>query len=830
MSKKKTIRYISAFIAACMIGSPVSTAVVDAAPDTENTEKTASSDTMLAQVVSVYERLSGKEIEVPAILTENAVYDINVLKAVTLGCININDAANFTQSTTIIKQDVINMLYKAVIQYDDQYELSSAQARVILNDCADNADIFDENRIAYAFMIKYGIIDVSEKTNPSKQLTESEAASLTAEVYDTFRQNVKISIGGKELTTGMTVSELCEVFGNPGRIDETDYGMQWYVYNSDYSKFFMVGVKNGMTRAFYTNCQSFDFDGIKSGDTSERADELYSNTDGLYIFSNNGIVDAVLFNPFCKKPSDNENFEVSVSKRDEFIDMLNAYRFKNAKSVYTFDEALCLDANEAAIANAEGIDTGIITYSGFDSQQIYNQIVESGILLGDSSADNTMTQKIGVQVDFESGADIRLTYIVGNEQVKQYWANQKTVEPESDEIELTEDTDIEENPVIHVSTEDSFTIELEKPAGNYYYVQVYSQEAQDYAFSAYISTNDTKITIPEFCVPHGSVYTVTVSTITRGGDLLPSESVSVSYGEAEEGVLITAPEYDSVTDDDNITVSWESSVYHDFRVDVYNESGECIANTYLTDEYEALVAGIDPGTYSICVTALERGTENEMSQAWVQISVTDPEPIITETILEPDEVYEFVYENPEAGTLYFYSEEIVDVKVNGTTEQRKKIIRKEIKATHNYIELAAMMGRATSTTGSLTYTLTANTNAQAIIDTAYKYLGVPYLWGGTTTAGFDCSGLMQHIFSENGIQISRTSREQFANDGVFVPQSELQPGDLVFFQANGVIHHVGLYLGNGMMLHAPHTGDVVRVSSMETEYYQSQYAGAKRIY
>lgn len=123
----------------------------------------------------------------------------------------------------------------------------------------------------------------------------------------------------------------------------------------------------------------------------------------------------------------------------------------------------------------------------------------------------------------------------------------------------------------------------------------------------------------------------------------------------------------------------------------------------------------------------------------------------------------------------------------------------------------------------------ASSKGQAIVNTAMQYLGVPYVWGGTSPNGFDCSGLVQYVCAKNGISVNRVAADQ-RNNGTYVSRENLQPGDLVFFGKSGNIHHVGIYVGNGNMIHAPQTGDVVKISSINTEYRISQYAGAVRVY
>ncbi|GAB4248012.1 MAG: C40 family peptidase [Thermoleophilia bacterium] len=109
-----------------------------------------------------------------------------------------------------------------------------------------------------------------------------------------------------------------------------------------------------------------------------------------------------------------------------------------------------------------------------------------------------------------------------------------------------------------------------------------------------------------------------------------------------------------------------------------------------------------------------------------------------------------------------------------------------------------------------------------VVDIAMQYLGVPYVWGGASPDGFDCSGLVMYVYGKVGVSLPHSSRAQFGM-GVPVSRDALQPGDLVFF--GNPIHHVGIYVGGGNMIHAPYTGANVRINSID----RGNYTGARRI-
>jgi peptidoglycan DL-endopeptidase CwlO len=117
------------------------------------------------------------------------------------------------------------------------------------------------------------------------------------------------------------------------------------------------------------------------------------------------------------------------------------------------------------------------------------------------------------------------------------------------------------------------------------------------------------------------------------------------------------------------------------------------------------------------------------------------------------------------------------------------------------------------------------TQYSGVVGIAMQYLGVPYVWGGAGPGGFDCSGLVMYVYSQVGVSLPHYTGAQWQM-GVPVAESDLQPGDLVFFDGLG---HVGIYIGGGEFIHAPHTGDVVRIDSLSEGWYAATYDGARRI-
>lgn len=125
--------------------------------------------------------------------------------------------------------------------------------------------------------------------------------------------------------------------------------------------------------------------------------------------------------------------------------------------------------------------------------------------------------------------------------------------------------------------------------------------------------------------------------------------------------------------------------------------------------------------------------------------------------------------------------------------------------------------------------LAMGSRGQEVVREAYRYLGVPYVWGGEDPSGFDCSGLVRYVFRKFGVDLPHYTVSQ-AQLGTPVAREDLRPGDVIFFGEDGgrgYLYHVGIYVGDNRFIHAPHRGDVVKVSEL-TGKYARNYACARR--
>ncbi|MCW2864960.1 MAG: hypothetical protein JWP48_6668 [Actinoallomurus sp.] len=160
--------------------------------------------------------------------------------------------------------------------------------------------------------------------------------------------------------------------------------------------------------------------------------------------------------------------------------------------------------------------------------------------------------------------------------------------------------------------------------------------------------------------------------------------------------------------------------------------------------------------------------------------------------------------------------------LNAKLKSEKAQLAKIKKAVDEQQRLVNKLGGGTSVSIGGTYTGPASGNARTVLNWAYSKLGTPYEYGGTGPR-YDCSGLTMMAWRAAGVSIPRVVPDQY-NATRRVARADLQPGDLVFFDGLG---HVGIYVGGGKFIHSPHTGDVVKITSL-SGYYSSNYVGAGR--
>lgn len=884
---------------------------------------------VLDQAVALYEKLYGGEVRIPAALAERAE-DETLAKAAVLGFINADELDSIAEGVVLRKQDVMTVLYKTIIDYDDSFALSTEEVDEIMNKCYDNAIIDEENRVGYAFMIKHGVIVDTTDSEPNKEVTWSSCRILVDVLYDLFMQDVSFTAGGTEVRMGANIDTVTELVGEPDRIDKSDYGFDWYVYNSDYAGFMMIGVSEGRICAFCSN-GDFSFDGINAGDDYIKIYRYLDDDSYRFFEDKDGGLDTVIYNPHYKDTGLAENS--SEIRAAELVDLINANRAKNGLEPLSVSAELWRDASGMAVqpkyAGAatdlvnEHIADGAAHEAGYDICSVYAKLLKNG---SDCFSAQTLSVGVGTSVldDYSVMASVvcasdAAEYTTSAEDIAALPTAEPTaapIEATAEPVEATAEETAEptekpeevfstigsialsnsggkssvplpetsaEEPAVLTSLSSSaasepipetteetaapseapdpgapviaapkaeeiigggepVVVELGEDGEGEYFVRVYSIEDDEYIVNSYIKTSDGRFELEPALFDEGKDYVISVSAVTEEG-VTSDSSVTIGYGTAPfDAVRIT--KYDAVTDNDFIELEWESDIYHDFAIDIYNADGELILSRIVEDNTSARISGVDPGEYHVYVCAVRRGDSSVVKvHGYEFVTVKLPEPVLTEYILDEGERFYPIYEDKDMGLVYFYDEDIVDVEVpaadgTATSVKRKRITEKEVKATAKYKALADAQQKVEYFEGGeelqivkpttvSSITLSDSAEGGAICSEAAKYLGVPYLWGGTTPDGFDCSGFVQYVFKSLGIEISRTTYTQ-VNEGVPVAKEDLRPGDLVFFGANGNIHHVGIYTGNNTMIHAPYTGAVIRYQSLDTPYYTREYSCARR--
>ena len=186
------------------------------------------------------------------------------------------------------------------------------------------------------------------------------------------------------------------------------------------------------------------------------------------------------------------------------------------------------------------------------------------------------------------------------------------------------------------------------------------------------------------------------------------------------------------------------------------------------------------------------------------------------TVMSTDNGWAYVDVN---GTKGYIAESLLTTTQKETS--RSGLTTREQAATNN-----SAAKSTTQKNTAVTESTTTSASGSAVVSYAQQFLGCKYVYGGTSTNGFDCSGFTQYVYKHFGINLNRTAAAQYSN-GKSV--TELQAGDLVMFGKSG-INHVGIYIGGNTFIHAANPGRGVTTDSLSTGYYKTNYVGAKRIF
>ncbi|MEU5939029.1 NlpC/P60 family protein [Micromonospora sp. NPDC047548] len=220
-----------------------------------------------------------------------------------------------------------------------------------------------------------------------------------------------------------------------------------------------------------------------------------------------------------------------------------------------------------------------------------------------------------------------------------------------------------------------------------------------------------------------------------------------------------------------------------------NRVGDLASRYYMTgpsQDLAALLISAKPGTLTEQLTILDRLAARERKELQV----------VTDTRQK-----------------YDGEKQKLDALIAAEVKQEKELAAKKSQINAEIKRLQAAMPKTTvKTAGCPTINGVVSSAAQTAIRVACQQTGKPYVWGADGPSSFDCSGLTQYAYKAAGIYLTHHTGAQW-NEGRSIPRSEARPGDLVFFYSD--LHHVGLYLGNGLMVHAPRTGKPVQVSSID---------------
>ena len=492
---------------------------------------------MLDQAVALYEKLQDNEVLVPEHLLEYEMEE-HLIKSVVLGYVNLDEIDAAVASEEVRKQDVMTLLYKTVINYDNSYTISEEEATQILNDCCDNALIDEENRLAYAFMMKQGIIKSYVNTEPNKVITWDSCRILVDLIYDYFVQNVTFTVNNTSVTMGTNIDTVVDNWGEPQRIDKSDYGFLWYVYNLDENNMCMVGVEGDRICGFYTNADGFDCNGkVYKGDSIDLSQDVLVSQNIRLIYNADNCVDSVLYT--SRENGHEKDKEVEQNRVKELLDMINSFRATMDLKPYALDSDL---SNSAWLQNLEAVDTGNYVENcvyGRDIYSVYQKLIKepSSIIYSDTKKETA----IGIDATLGAGEVLYVSFVadedVDVDKIDNQFLNEENTQKLADSnnvfgivssvnaqngsfltAPLPSDTEvvapvIENNKEMSVDEGEDIVLDIQTRVSNEYLLEVYDTENENYNVNSYVKADDNKVNISSEILQNGVDYNITLSSV-----------------------------------------------------------------------------------------------------------------------------------------------------------------------------------------------------------------------------------------------------------------------------------------------------------------------------
>lgn len=568
----------------------------------------------ITYAVGIYEQITHTAVKIPdnsPVSGENE----NLVKAVTLGLIEPNDKVFYSDGDGISAQSAADITYKAVTAADKAFVIDEPQARHILNDEYNNSVLDNECRTAYAFMLKHAIMPYNFVENQLLPMSAENAERTAENVRRIFCPETRFSVDGKTVVIGESDASLIAKFGNPNRIDKMQSGFEWHVYNSDYSRFMMVGVREGVVCAFFSNCDRLDKSALSDTPSDLICDEQTGEPDAVY--HNNTAVDL----------SDNMTDEMRRLCGAELLDMINAARYKLKLSVFINNDTLAKQALAEsrlfALGNADvGAEKELTRLCADDIFACYEEILS--LRHEQIRTFSPKTVSYGAVGVWENGGKVYTTFLAddGGRVVPSVVASAVPEKMEYPAVcegnaEILSPCDGE-----YVADGEPLTFTFAAVGAESYHIEILNCETRDYVVNADITgdLNEYRVSADRFL--SGIDYEVYAKAY-YGNECVAEHDALISYGTAEP-IQILSPTQQHTLTSSEISIVWRAPLYTDFQIEIIGEDGTQAALSRVIDKTQTNVSELSEGKYTVRVSAMRRDSNTVKTYSENPFEITAP--------------------------------------------------------------------------------------------------------------------------------------------------------------------------------------------------------------